>query len=190
MLDQDGEKYQQISSSSIKKYCGYYYADDKFYIVIEKGDNCLIYHANDNGNPVYSNTIYKVAEDEYKRSNMRLTFNEKNNNIYDKVFAFWGGDGYKYKRAIYKIEKDRLNYYIGNYELDNHDIVAISFNNRDLIVSLEKSDGNVLKFPAKGTNEFNFIYAYSRLIFDQFKGSNFQKIRLIQDNKELIGKRK
>lgn len=187
MLNQDGDKYQQISSLSIEKYCGYYYADDKFYMIIEKGDNCLIYHANDNSNYVSSDTIYKVAEDEFKHSNMRLTFNEKNKKSYDKVFAFWGVDGYMYKRANYSVTNENLDSYVGNYSLDNNEILSISYNLRDLEISKKKSDGNVLRLPAKGINEFNFIYPYGRLIFDQMEDYSFQRIRLIEGDRVLTG---
>ena len=188
-LDRDGERYQHISSSSIEKYCGFYYADDKFYMIVEKGNNCLIYHANDNTNKVYSDTVYKVAEDEFKRSDMRLTFNEKNNDLHDRIFAFWGADGYMYYRADYKIEKKNPDYYTGNFELDNHERVAVSIRNKNLALTIEKSDGSVLHFVAKGMNESNFIYRYGRLIFEQPEGSGFHRIRLIEHGKELMGKR-
>jgi CubicO group peptidase (beta-lactamase class C family) len=187
MVEQDGDNYQQVSSASIEKYLGYYYSDDKYYMIIEKGDNCLISFANDNINLVNPDTTYKVAEDEFKRSGMRLTFNKKNNNLYNQVLAFWGSNGYKYKRATYTVE--RPNHYVGSYRLDNDEIIAVSCNNKDLEFSIEKSNGTVLRFPAKGMNEFNFIYPYGRLIFDQLEGDRFQKIKLIGDGKVFTGKK-
>lgn len=97
-LNQDGDKYQQLSSSSFKKYVGYFTAGDKFYFKIEKGDNCLIYYANDNNNIVSCDTVYKVAENEFKRPNMRITFSEMDKDVFNRILVFWGTEGYIYKR--------------------------------------------------------------------------------------------
>jgi len=189
-LDQDGEKYQKISSALMEKYVGNYYADDTFYLVIEKGDNCLISHANDNNNTVYSDTTYKVAEDEFKRSDMRLTFNEKSNNLYNKVFVFWGVNGYVYKRANYRIDKKNSKLYTGSFKLDNQTLLTVSYENEEfLTIRLDNLDGTFSKFSAKGTNESNFIYPYGRLIFDQIVSSKFQRIRLVADGRSYTGNR-
>jgi len=97
-LNQDGDKYQQLSSSSFKKYIGYFTAGDKFYFKIEKGNNYLIYHANDNNNIVSCDTVYKVAEDEFKNHNMRIAFSEMDKEGFNKILVFWGTAGYIYKR--------------------------------------------------------------------------------------------
>ena len=97
-LNQDGDTYQQLSSSSFKKYVGYFTAGDKFYFKIEKGNNCLIYYANDNNNIVSSDTVYKVAEDEFKNSNMRIAFSEMDKKSFNRILVFWGTEGYIYER--------------------------------------------------------------------------------------------
>lgn len=97
-LNQDGDTYQQLSSSSFKKYVGHFTAGDKFYFKIEKGNNCLIYYANDNNNIVSSDTVYKVAEDEFKNPNMRIAFSEMDKQSFNRILVFWGTEGYIYKR--------------------------------------------------------------------------------------------
>ena len=97
-LNQDGDTYLQLSSSSLKKYVGHFTAGDKFYFKIEKGNNCLIYYANDNNNIVSSDTVYKVAEDEFKNPNMRIAFSEMDKKSFNRILVFWGTEGYIYKR--------------------------------------------------------------------------------------------
>lgn len=98
-LNQDGDTYQQISSTSYKKYVGHFTAGNKFYFNIEKGNNCLIYYANDNYNIVSCDTVYKVAEDEFKNHNMRIAFSELDKTGFNRILVFWGTEGYIYKRT-------------------------------------------------------------------------------------------
>lgn len=97
-LYQNGDTYQQLSSSSFKKYVGYFTAGDKFYFKIERGKNCLICYANDNNNIVLPDTVYKVAEDEFKNHNMRIAFSEMDKRGFNRILVFWGTEGYIYKR--------------------------------------------------------------------------------------------
>lgn len=97
-LFQDGDKYQQLSSSKSGKYVGHFNAGDKFYFKIEKGDDCLICYTNDNNNTVFCDTVYKVTEDEFKNQKMRITFSEMGSKGYNRIMAFWGTEGYVYKR--------------------------------------------------------------------------------------------
>jgi hypothetical protein len=178
------------SVDSLEKQAGYYFAGESYYLIIEKSDNSLIAYSSAIGQPVEKYTLEAVSVNRFIKANDSFEFTDSDSLQFNKINATWGCNTYPYIRANYHFDKEEAKKYSGKFQFDNGKNFTISYLNNDcLLLEIENSSGLNDKYIARGAYSNNFIYPYSRLIFDDFDESKYQTIKTYKDGTELKGRR-
>jgi hypothetical protein len=174
---------------NVESYTGYYYAGDRFFLIVEQSDKYIITHANDYSNYVSSDTLYKTSNDIYENMNTLFKFSDRTDNKFNKVLACWYGDAYSFRRAILRINEKLAENYIGLFQLNDKTIATISYSDENLFIKMSNQDGVIAKYPLKVIDDKNLIYSYGRIAFDEKVDSKYQQINFVSNKTTLVGKR-
>lgn len=175
---------------SFDKYSGYYFADDNYYMIIEKDKNRLVAHSSAIGQSVDRDTLSAISSNQFINANISFTFYGLDSNKYDQNDATWGCNTYTYKRANQHFDKAEASQYVGKFILDNNRYITIRFNGNDnFMMQIENSDGSISEYIAHAATIKNFIYLFGRLIFDSYANSHFQTIKTNLDGQDVVGRR-
>ena len=192
-LDQVELKFNNLNvvTDSVEKYKGYYFAGDKYALIVENENDRLVFHSFSTDN----NTIdhypgYLFADNQFINSNMSFTFNNLEGEKYQKIIASWGCSSYPYKRAIYVPDTSNVIGYLGRFKLDNGNSLTVSNDNKNnLIMEFKKADLTGSRFIIMGATKINFVFPFGRLIFSGFENSKYQKVKVFIDGEFHEGKR-
>lgn len=174
---------------NVESYTGYYYAGDRFFLIVEQSDKYIITHANDYSNYVSSDTLYKTSNDIYENMNTLFKFSDRTDNKFNKVLACWYGDAYSFRRAILRINEKLAENYIGLFQLNDKTIATISYSDENLFIKMSNQDGVIAEYPLKVIDDKNLIYSYGRIAFDEKVDSKYQQINFVSNKTTLVGER-
>jgi hypothetical protein len=170
------------------KMCGYYYAGDKLYVIIEnKGDKYYAYCSNSNdeielkiGEPISGK--YIIMND------ASVVFSDLSDSVYNRLMFYSSSEkrGYEYKRANIPLENNFKRKYAGQYAIDGNSYIDVIIDGKNsLTLNVHNADGKNDSILAYSSSTTNFVYKYGRLLFLEEDNDKFNKIQLNLDNETI-----
>jgi len=167
--------------------CGYYYAGDKKYVIIEnKGDKYYAYCSNSN-NETELKTGEPISGKYIVMNDACIVFSDLNNSLYNQLVFYSSSEkrGYEYKRANIPLDNNLKRKYAGRYAIDGNSYIEIIDGRNSLTLNINNANGKTDSITAYSSSATNFVYKFGRLLFLHEDNDKFNEIQLNLDNKTI-----
>lgn len=191
-IDSISKKISMSDNLSHKARCGYYYAGDKFYSIIEYKDKKYYAYCSNPNDEIELKTGKPVLDKYIVMDDASVVFSDLKDSLFNKLMFYYSTDkrGYKYQRANYLINSDLIKKYVGRYAIDGDSYIDIvTDNNISLFINVYRSNikiDSIIAYPSSATN---FVYKFGRLLFLEGDENKFNRVQLRLNNQTINCKR-
>lgn len=169
------------------KMCGYYFAGDKLYVIIEnKGDKINAYLSNSN-DQIELKTGEPISGKYIVMNDASVVFSDINDSHFNQLMFYnpSAKRGYEYKRANIPLDNNLKRKYAGRYAIDRNSYIDIIDGKNSLTLNVHNADGKINSIIAYSSSTTNFVYKFGRLLFLDEDNHKFNTIQLNLDNKAI-----